>query len=59
MISNYRGNDSFCDDMTGFAEMIFQPEETYSVKWAARRTSRTPKKQINGNFENLYIYSKV
>jgi len=59
VISNYRGNDSFCDDMSGIAELIFRPEETYSVKWAARRTSRTPKKQINGNFENLYIYSKV
>ena len=33
VISNYQNNDSFCDDMTALAEMIFRPEETYSVKW--------------------------
>jgi len=59
VISNYRGNDSFCADMTEIANSIFVQKDVYSVKWAAQRGSRAPKKQAQGNLENLYIYSKI
>jgi len=45
--------------MTEIANSIFVQKDVYSVKWAAQRGSRAPKKQAQGNLENLYIYSKI
>ena len=57
VISNYRGNINFCDDMCEVVSKYLNHVETYQVKWGAVKMSRVPKKQENGNFENLYIFT--
>ena len=59
VISNYRDNDNFCDDMCSVAEKYFNLVDTFQVKWGAIKMSRVPKKQKNGNLENLYIFKKT
>lgn len=58
VISNYRDNDNFCDDMCHVAEKYFNLVDKYQIKWGAIKMSRVPKKQKNGNLENLYIFEK-
>jgi len=45
-------------DMKKVAEKFFTLVDTYQVKWGARKSSRTPKKMIGGNYENFYLYTK-
>ena len=59
VISDYRGNPNFCNDMCDVAKKYFNLDETYQVKWGSIKMSRVPEKQKNGNLENLYIFNNI
>ena len=58
MISNYHGNDTFCDDMSNVASRVFQEEEISYIEWSSIKRSREAKKTRDGNYEKLYLFSK-
>ena len=58
VISNYHGNDTFCDDMSDVASKIFQEEEISYIEWSSIKRSREAKKTRDGNYEKLYLFSK-
>ena len=58
VISNYHGNDTFCDDMSDVASTVFQEEEISYIEWSSIKRSREAKKTRDGNYEKLYLFSK-
>ena len=58
VISNYRDNEWFCDDMSEVASRVFQEEEISYIEWSSIKRSREAKKTRDGNYERLYLFSK-
>lgn len=62
VISNYRNADkvmtTISQDMSEVAARYLKPLDHYRVEWGAMGGSRQAKKTRNGNFEDLWLYSK-